>query len=35
MKNESKYQHLTKANVSSNYRVEPERIKINDNDILN
>ena len=28
-------QYLTKSNVSSNYRVEPESIKSNDNDILN
>ena len=28
-------QYLTKANVSSKYRVEPEIIKSNDNDILN
>ena len=28
-------QYLTKARVSSKYRVEPESIKTNDNDILN
>ena len=27
--------YLTKASVSSKYRVEPESIKSNDNDILN
>ena len=27
--------YLTKANVSSKYRVQPESIKSNDNDILN
>ena len=30
-----KRQYLTEANVSSKYRVEPESIKSNDNDILN
>ena len=27
--------NMTKASVSSKYRVEPESIKSNDNDILN